>query len=133
MLKLLPVAFAVVLGLHGLIHLMGFVAYWPLAEVPDLAYKTAFLDGRIEFGIAGTRLFSVLWLLAAIGFVGAAVALVAGQDWWVPLLVAVTLLSLVITALDWTPAFRGTVISAVILLIVLVGPSVSRWLPQVSN
>ena len=51
--------------LHGLIHLMGFVAYWPLAKVPDLPYKTSLLDGRLELGVAGMRLFSLLWLLAA--------------------------------------------------------------------
>lgn len=48
MLKLLPVVLVIGLGIHGLIHLMGFVAYWPLKDVPELAYKTAFLGGRVR-------------------------------------------------------------------------------------
>jgi hypothetical protein len=42
MLPLLSIAIVVLLGIHGLIHLMGFVAYWPLKEMPQLAYKRRF-------------------------------------------------------------------------------------------
>lgn len=42
--------------------------------------------------------------MAAIGFVAAAVALLAGWGWWQPVLVGVTLFSLVLTALDWSNA-----------------------------
>jgi hypothetical protein len=55
------------LGIHGLIHLMGFVGYWLLKEVPELTYKTTFQESRLEPGANGTRLYSVLWLFAAIG------------------------------------------------------------------
>ncbi len=130
MLKLLSIAIVIGLGIHGLIHLMGFVAYWPLKEVPELTYKTTFLGGRLELGANGTRLYSVLWLLAAIGFVTASIALLAGWDWGQPVLLAVTVLSLVITGLDWTPAFRGAVINGVILAVLLLGPQLARLLPQ---
>jgi hypothetical protein len=60
MLPLLSIAIVVLLGIHGLIHLMGFVAYWPLKEMPQLAYKTAFLNGRLELGANGTRIYSML-------------------------------------------------------------------------
>lgn len=130
MLKLLPVVLVIGLSIHGLIHLMGFVAYWPLKDVPELAYKTAFLGGRLEFGANGTRLFSLLWLLAAIGFIVAGIALVSEWSWGVPLLVLVTLLSLVITVLDWEPAFRGTLINGVILAVLLLEPHFARLLPQ---
>jgi len=45
MIRILSISVAVIAILHGLIHLMGFVAYWPLAKVPDLPYKTILLDG----------------------------------------------------------------------------------------
>ncbi len=130
MLKLFTIAMVVLLGIHGLIHLMGFVAYWPLKEVPELTYKTTFLGGRLELGVNGTRLYSVLWLLAAIGFVAASVALLAGWDWGQPTLLAVTVLSLAVTVLDWAPAFRGAVINGVILAALLLGPQLARFLPQ---
>ncbi len=133
MLKLLSIAMVVLLGIHGLIHLMGFVAYWPLNTVTELPYKTAFLGGRLELGAGGTRLFSVLWLLAAIGFVVAAVALLNEWGWGMPLLVIVTLLSLVITALDWGPAFRGTLINVAILGVLLLSPMIARITPQING
>lgn len=102
--------------LHGLVHLMGFLAYWPLREVADLPYKTTLLGGRLDVGPAGMRLFSVFWLVAAVGFVIAAVGLVAGKEWWLPLMAVAVLLSLVICILDWQNAFRGAIIDLVILV-----------------
>lgn len=116
---MLRFAYFVAVGLiaiHGLIHLMGFVAYWPLAEIAELPYKTAVLGGRLELGQTGMRLFSLFWLLAAVGLAGSAIGLAAGQRWWLPVMLAATVVSLVVTALDWNNAFRGTLISLVLLV-----------------
>jgi len=43
--RLLSITIAVILILHGRINLMGFVAYWPLKEMPHLTYETAFSVG----------------------------------------------------------------------------------------
>ena len=64
MIRILAILLAVVTGLHGLIHLMGFVAYWPLREIKDLPYKTTLLGGKLDLGAGGMRLFSVVWLVA---------------------------------------------------------------------
>ena len=82
---MLRIAFFIAVGIaviHGLIHLMGFVAYWPLAEIAELPYKTTLLNGRFQLGQSGMRLFSVLWLLTAVGLVGAGVeaGLMQGAD-----------------------------------------------------
>ena len=102
--------------LHGLIHLMGFIAYWPQAELAGLPYRTTLLGQRWLIGPSGMRLYSVLWLLVAGGLTVAAIALLLGRPWWLPLLMAAVLVSLVITLLDWSNAFRGTVISLLILV-----------------
>jgi uncharacterized membrane protein YhdT len=117
-------AAAALLTLHGLVHRMGFVAYWPIAELQGLPYKTTLLDGRWDLGRTGIRLFSVVWLVTAIGFVIAAVGMATHQDWWQVALASVTLLSLVITALDVRVAFMGALIDAVILVMLLIGPRV---------
>lgn len=109
---------------HGLIHLLYVAAYWKLAEMEQFPYKTALLDGRWEIGESGIRLFGGLWLVAAIGFVIAAIALGTKQDWLPPVLVAVALLSLVISALDWNVAYGGVGIGLVIVLAVLLGPKI---------
>jgi hypothetical protein len=44
---------------HGLIHVMGLVAYTGFGSVPDLPYKTTVLGGWIDLGSFGTALFGV--------------------------------------------------------------------------
>lgn len=116
MVKVLSVALALVALLHGLVHLMGFVAYYPLAEVPQLAYKTSFLDGRLELGAGGTRFYSVLWLLAGLGFVVGAIGMVFGWIWWAPLMLATTVVSLGLCVVDWKAAYLGAWLNVLILL-----------------
>ena len=116
MLRVLSISFVVIAILHGLIHLMGFVAYWPLGKISELPYKTTLLGGRWDIGLGGMRAFSLLWLLAALGFVIAAIALALGRSFWAPLMLAAVLLSMVICILDWRAAFRGALIDVVFLL-----------------
>ena len=117
MLRILLISFIVIAGIHGLIHLLGFVAYWPLAKISELPYKTALLGGRLDLGVTGMRVYSLLWLLAALGFVMAAIALALGKSFWAPLMLGAVLLSLVIGILDWSAAFRGVLINLVLLLV----------------
>ena len=46
MMKILSIFLAIIAILHGGIHFMGFVAYWPLAKIDQLPYKTTLLGGR---------------------------------------------------------------------------------------
>lgn len=113
--RLLTYAVAGFLALHGLVHLLGTAVYLELAEVPEFAYATTVLGGRVNLGETGIRVFGVLWAVAAAGFVASAVALVAEWRQWRTLLVAVTLLSLVLTVLDYGNAYAGIVVNLGIL------------------
>jgi len=115
--RALVIAAAVVLVLHGLIHLMGTAAYLKLANVTGIPYKTTLLNRRWDVGDTGIRVFGVLWTVAAFGFIVAAVALLAGSTWWRSVLLAVTGLSLVLTALDWNVAFAGVFVNVAILAV----------------
>ena len=103
------------LALHGLIHLMGFVAYWPLAEIKELPYKTAVLEGRWEVGAVGMKIYAVLWLVAALSFLIGIGGLLSDQAWWRPVMVGAVVFSTALVALDWTASFRGAIINGVIL------------------
>jgi hypothetical protein len=120
MIRLLSLSLAALAVIHGLIHLMGFVAYWPLATISDLPYKTSLLNGLLEVGVLGMRLFGLLWLLAALGWVVAGVWLIFQRPAWAPLMLGAALLSLVICILDWGVAFRGALIDLVFLVILFV-------------
>jgi hypothetical protein len=129
MVKGLTIAAGSFLALHGLAHLMGWIAYWPLGVIAGLPYKTTLFDGSWNLGDGGMRIFSVLWLIVALGFITAAVGLITGQAWTTQTLVATTLLSLAITALDWGVAFRGTLIDAAVLAAMLIVPRFPALLP----
>lgn len=122
MFKLMVIVATIVLVLHGLIHLMGTASYMRLAEVQGLPYKTTVLGGRWDLGAGGIAAYGALWAVAAVGFVVVALAFWFGGAWWQPALVAVTLLSLVLTALDWNVAFAGAIVNLVILLWLWLGP-----------
>ena len=47
-----------IIFIHGLIHLMGFVAYFPLGEIAELPYKTTLLGGRWDIGTYGCQWLS---------------------------------------------------------------------------
>lgn len=105
----------VIIG-HGLIHLMGLVAYWPLATLAELPYKTALLGGHWEVGRAGMRLYATLWLVGALAFVVATAGLLLGRAWWYPALWFAVLLSLVVIAFDLGPAYRGAILDGLLLI-----------------
>ncbi len=117
MIKIISIAFMALLAAHGLIHLMGLVAYWPLGKIAELPYKTTLLSGRWEVGASGMRLFSALWLLAALGFVTAAIALAFGRPWWAPILLGTVVLSLVVCILDWKVASVGGWVNVALLVL----------------
>lgn len=120
--KIILTVAAVVLILHGLIHFMGTTSYLQLADLPELPYKTTVLDGRWDLGESGVAVYGVLWAVAAIGFVIAALAFWLGWAWWQPVLLGVTLLSLALTILDWNVAFVGVIVNVAILALLWLEP-----------
>jgi hypothetical protein len=120
--RLLIVAAAVVLILHGLIHLTGTAAYLKLADVAGLPYKTTLLNGRWAIGDSGIHVLGALWAVAAVGFVVSAISLLAGWTWWRSLMVPVTCFSLVLTTVDWSVAFAGVAVNVVILGLLWLAP-----------
>ena len=88
--------------------------HWPgLAELP---YKTTLLGEHwswVHPACAFTASCGWLWLLA---WQEAAITLLTGHSWWLPVMLFAVVVSLIITLLDWGNAFRGAIISFVILV-----------------
>ena len=76
---------AALLAVHGLIHLIGFVVPWGIAQVEGFPYRTTALAGAVALGDAGARLVGVAWLVLAVGFVVAGVATWRRAAWAAPL------------------------------------------------
>jgi hypothetical protein len=130
--KILRIFAAFVLFFHGLIHLMGTTVYLKLGSLDGFPYKTTILNGQVNLGENGIALFGGLWALATLGFVVAALGLLLRWKVSQPLLLGVTLFSLLLTGLDWEIAFAGAIINLVILALLLV-VSITRtlaWRPK---
>ncbi len=121
--KILTIILAVVLILHGLVHLMGTVTYMKLGTVQGMAYKTTLLSGRWDLGENGIPIYGALWAVAAIGFILAAIAMLFGWSWWRPALAAVAAFSLALTALDWKAASVGAILNIAILAWLALAPN----------
>jgi hypothetical protein len=106
---------AFVLIAHGLIHLLGTTVYLRLGKVSGFAYKTRLLWNSWDVGPVGIGIFGAMWALAALGFIVAAIAMLIGSSWWQPVLIGVTVFSLLLTGLDWSLAFAGVALNLVIL------------------
>lgn len=112
---------AVVIILHGLVHLLGFVVPWKFVTLAEMPYKVTLLSDKIDVGAGGIRIIGVLWLLATIGFVVVGGSLIATLPWWQVLAFAVTLFSLVLCILGWPDSQFGVYINLFILVFLLLG------------
>ena len=120
---------AIYLIVHGIIHLIGFVVFWQIAEIEDISYKTTVLAGRLDIGDVGMRVLGVVWLLIAVAFVIAGVAIFFSPPWWWSFTLAVTIASLIVTLLGWPDARFGVLANIVILLFLFLGPRLG-WIAQ---
>ncbi|MDZ4744384.1 MAG: DUF6544 family protein [bacterium] len=102
------IALCILLVLHGLIHLMGFVKAYNLARVHRLHQPVTKTNG-------------ILWLMATLLFVSSAVIVALNVDWWwIPAAVAIVVSQyLVITS--WQDAKFGTIANVVLLVAVVIG------------
>lgn len=112
---MIQIVAAVVLALHGLIHLIGFVTPWRIAALQGFTYRTTALNGALEIGDPGVRLIGLVWLGLAIGFVAAGYGIWRGEPWALALTVILAIVSLVVCILGLPEAFAGIAINIVIL------------------
>jgi Flp pilus assembly protein TadB len=110
------VAGVVVAG-HGLIHLIGFVVPWGLAQVEGFPYRTTALAGTLALGETGARLVGVVWLACAIGFVVAGLGIWRRASWAVPLTAALAAASIALCVLGLPEAVAGIVVNVAILAV----------------
>jgi hypothetical protein len=112
---MLRIALAAVIFIHGLIHLMGFVNEWKLAEVKGLEAGTL-----VPLSPAMAKFTGGLWLLATLCFISAGMLFLLKREvWWVPAFTGV-LLSQALVVLYWPSAKWGTIANVIILLAAII-------------
>jgi 2-hydroxy-6-oxonona-2,4-dienedioate hydrolase len=118
------IAFVLVLILHGVAHLVGFLSPWGLlpptspSSVPTPS-PNALFGGRLTLGDTAARGFGVIWLVAALSFVIVAIGFWRRDSWSLPALVSVSLASLALSTAWWPAARIGVLVNVAILLALL--------------
>lgn len=106
---------AALLAAHGLIHLIGFVVPWGIAQVEGFPYRTSALAGAVALGETGARAVGVAWLVLAVGFVIAGVATWRREAWAAGLTAVLAIASIIVCVLGLPEAAFGIVVNIVIL------------------
>lgn len=115
--QLVRLGLAVVVVVHGVVHILGFLATWELAEIGTLGRPS------LEAGSGPPLAFGLLWLVAMLGFVASGIGMALETAWADGLAKASAVVSLVVTIPWWSDAWVGAVVSAVILVaLLLVNP-----------
>ncbi len=104
--------FALLLAMHGLVHLMGFAKAFDLAQLNQLTKEIS-------------KPIGIAWLITTLIFLIAGTSFLLKKDlWW---LVAITgaVLSQILIMLFWQDAKFGTIANVIILLVVV--PAWAAW------
>ena len=109
--------FALLLIVHGIAHLVGFVVPWHVVRAPDLAERTTVLGGSLDLGESGMKIFGILWLILAFGFVASGWALMT--EWWDTVwIVRLAAMSIVLCIVGWPDTQIGLAVNAAIIIAV---------------
>lgn len=112
---------AVLMTVHGLAHLVGFVVSWKLVKLPEVPYRTTLLAGKIDVGDAGIRVMGLTWLLAAVALIVVAVGLIVGAPWSLPAAVVTLGASLALSVVGWPDSRIGIVVNVLLLALLMIG------------
>jgi len=121
---------AIAMLMHGVGHIVFVMAAF--TETP-MEFSTApwLLPGAFTVDSPVGKAFALLWLLAMLGFMVAAVGLILRKEWWPALVVAAAVVSLVVLLPWWntiTPSSRVWVLLADVVVIAAFG---MPWKDQV--
>ncbi len=112
---------AVLMTVHGMAHLVGFVVPWKLVNLREAPYRTTILAGKVDVGDAGIRVMGLTWLLAAVAFVVVAVGLILDFSWSLPAAALTLGASMALSIVGWPESRLGILINVVLLAILAVG------------
>jgi hypothetical protein len=123
------IAIGIYLLVHGICHFVGFVVPWKILAMKDEPYKTTLVAGSIDVGDVGIRIVGLLWLIAGVAFLAAALGVFTSWPWWRTATLWFAMASLVLCVLGLPGAKIGILANALILAYLL--GARFGWLPAV--
>ncbi|MFZ1282308.1 MAG: DUF6544 family protein [Ignavibacteriaceae bacterium] len=120
MILIMGIAFLILVIIHGLIHLLGFVKAFELSEVKQLTQNIS-------------KPFGIIWLIAFIFFITAAIMFALKNSyWWLFGLIAVVTSQFLIIYF-WNDAKYGTIVNVVILFAAVIGYGTTSYYSKYLN
>lgn len=89
---------------HGLIHVLGPLEIWGVADIAELTGRPA-----IDLGTTATDVLAAAWLIPLAVFVAAGVGALVIRPWWRLLAVVGVVVSQTIIVMWWNDAATGTI------------------------
>ncbi|MEX0796609.1 MAG: hypothetical protein WEB67_05440 [Acidimicrobiia bacterium] len=89
---------------HGLVHVMGPIQIWGIADIQSLSGSPA-----LAVGDTTTRILALMWLGAMIVLLIAGLGALTGHSWWPRWALSGAILSQLVIAMWWSDAATGTI------------------------
>jgi hypothetical protein len=117
---------AIVLLMHGVGHIMPFMAAWTPQKAGFTDASWIFSSG-VSLGSPIGQAFGLLGLIAMLGFLAGALGLVTHQGWWPAVTIAAAAISIV-TIIPWWSAWPlGSLIGALLVDAAVLVALLSPW------
>lgn len=101
------IIFIIIIGIHGLIHLMGFLKAFNLAEIKELIQPIS-------------KSWGIIWFFTCLIFIAALIQYLVKNDyWWFTAIIAI-LASQALVIIFWQDAKFGTIPNVIILIVSIV-------------
>jgi hypothetical protein len=100
------IVFIAIVVIHGLIHLLGFLKAFELANISELTQSI-------------TRPLGIVWLTTALLLMTTAITFAIKIDWWWVIAIVAVVLSQILVITSWQDAKYGTIPNVLILGVVL--------------
>jgi hypothetical protein len=98
--------FSILLLLHGMIHILGFVKAFKFADITQFTQNIS-------------KPLGVLWLISALLFILTAFFVFININWWLMLAIPVIITSQILILISWHDAKYGTALNIIILIVVI--------------
>lgn len=117
---MLRILFSLLILVHGIIHLLGFVKEFRIKEVSQLNGKTLF-----PITDASSKIFGLIWLASSVLLIFSSILFLFKKDWWWAPALGAFLISQLLIIIYWQDAKYGTIINILILGVMI--PAYGKW------
>ncbi|MFN8630913.1 MAG: hypothetical protein U0838_11530 [Chloroflexota bacterium] len=114
--------FAVFVGIHGIIHLLGVLPAWRLPAPDGMVHTTTVLFGHVEIGETGAQLLGIAWVVVGALLVATAVRVWLGRPGAAVAVIGAAAASAVLCVLYLDVAEAGLTVDACLISVLLVAP-----------